>query len=114
MSGAAATALTPRKGFGPLPTDQVRFKGFHNAGRQVVVRWDVGGVAVDDELRKWLLVTAGFGADDDDVEAEVKWKDEGQVLDVADGTTCAADDDEVENEGVNNEQILRLITVQDD
>ncbi|KAH8069178.1 DUF4498-like protein [Aureococcus anophagefferens] len=26
------------------------------------------GVAVDDELRKWLLVTAGFGADDDDVD----------------------------------------------
>ncbi|KAH8066496.1 DUF4498-like protein [Aureococcus anophagefferens] len=28
----------------------------------------LGGVAVDDELRKWLLVTAGFGADDDDVD----------------------------------------------
>ena len=48
MPDAAATALTPRKGFGPLPADQVRFKGFHNAGRQVVVRWDVGGVAVDE------------------------------------------------------------------
>ena len=48
MPDAAATALTPRKGFGPLPTDQVRFKGFHNAGRHVVVRWDVGGVAVDE------------------------------------------------------------------
>jgi hypothetical protein len=48
MPDAAAPALTPRKGFGPLPADQVRFKGFHNAGRQVIVRWDVGGVAVDE------------------------------------------------------------------
>ncbi len=48
MPDAAAPALTPRKGFGPLPAGEVRFKGFHNAGRQVVVRWDVGGVAVDE------------------------------------------------------------------
>jgi hypothetical protein len=48
MTGADAASLSPRKGFGPLPADQVRFKGFHNAGRQVVVRWDVGGVAVDE------------------------------------------------------------------
>jgi hypothetical protein len=48
MPDAAAAALTPRKGFGPLPVGQVRFKGFHNAGRQVVVRWEVGGVAVDE------------------------------------------------------------------
>jgi len=45
---ASATALAPRKGFGPLPAEQARFKGFHNAGRQVVVRWEVGGVAVDE------------------------------------------------------------------
>jgi hypothetical protein len=48
MSGADAPSLAPRKGFGPLPVGQVRFRGFHNAGRQVVVRWDVGGVAVDE------------------------------------------------------------------
>lgn len=45
---AAATQLTPRRGFGPLPLGKVRFKGFHNAGRHVVVRWDVGGVNVDE------------------------------------------------------------------
>lgn len=46
--GADAAALSPRKGFGPLPQGQARFKGFHNAGRSVVVRWEVGGVAVDE------------------------------------------------------------------
>jgi len=48
MSGADAPALSPRKGFGPLPVDQVRFKGFHNAGRSVVVRWEIAGVAIDE------------------------------------------------------------------
>jgi hypothetical protein len=48
MLGADATALSPRKGFGPLPVDQVRFKGFHNAGRSVVVRWELAGVAIDE------------------------------------------------------------------
>jgi hypothetical protein len=48
MPGAAATSLAPRKGFGPLPAGQARFKGFHNAGRSVVVRWEVGGVALDE------------------------------------------------------------------
>jgi glucose/arabinose dehydrogenase len=48
MPGADVAALTPRKGFGPLPAGQARFKGFHNAGRQVVVRWDVAGVSVDE------------------------------------------------------------------
>ena len=48
MPAADAVSLTPRKGFGPLPAGQVRFKGFHNAGHQVVVRWDVAGVAVDE------------------------------------------------------------------
>jgi hypothetical protein len=48
MPDASATALTPRKGFGPLPADQARFKGFHNAGRSVVVRWQVGAVSVDE------------------------------------------------------------------
>lgn len=48
MPGADATSLAPRKGFGPLPAGQARFKGFHNAGRSVVVRWDVGGVALDE------------------------------------------------------------------
>jgi len=48
MPGAAAKSLAPRKGFGPLPLDQVRFKGFHNAGRAVVVRWQVGEVAIDE------------------------------------------------------------------
>jgi glucose/arabinose dehydrogenase len=45
---AAAPALTPRRGFGPLPAGKVRFKGFHNAGSRIVVRWDVGGTAVDE------------------------------------------------------------------
>ena len=48
MPGADAVSLTSRKGFGPLPAGQVRFKGFHNAGHQVVVRWDVAGIAVDE------------------------------------------------------------------
>ena len=48
MPGADAATLSPRKGFGPLPADQARFQGFHNAGRSVVVRWDVGGTAVDE------------------------------------------------------------------
>jgi hypothetical protein len=48
VSDASATTLTPRKGFGPLPAGQARFKGFHNAGRSVVVRWEVAGVAVDE------------------------------------------------------------------
>jgi hypothetical protein len=48
MLGADATALSPRKGFGPLPVGQVRFKGFHNAGRSVVVRWELAGVAIDE------------------------------------------------------------------
>lgn len=48
MPGADAASLAARKGFGPLPVGQARFKGFHNAGRQVVVRWDVAGVAVDE------------------------------------------------------------------
>jgi len=48
MPGADAVSLTPRKGFGPLPAGQVRFKGFHNAGHQVVIRWDVAGIAVDE------------------------------------------------------------------
>ena len=48
MPGADAATLTPRKGFGPLPANQARFQGFHNAGRSVVVRWDVGGTAVDE------------------------------------------------------------------
>ena len=48
MLGADAAALSPRKGFGPLPVDQVRFKGFHNAGRSVVVRWELAGVAIDE------------------------------------------------------------------
>jgi hypothetical protein len=48
MSGADASALSPRKGFGPLPVDQVRFKGFHNAGRSVVVRWELAGIAIDE------------------------------------------------------------------
>ena len=48
MPGADATSLAPRKGFGPLPVGQARFKGFHNAGRSVVVRWEVGGVALDE------------------------------------------------------------------
>jgi hypothetical protein len=48
MSGAEAAALTPRKGFGPLPHGQARFKGFHNAGRSVVVRWQLGEVAIDE------------------------------------------------------------------
>ena len=48
MSGVGASSLAPRKGFGPLPVGQARFKGFHNAGHQVVVRWEVGGVAIDE------------------------------------------------------------------
>ncbi len=48
MPGTDASALSPRKGFGPLPVDQVRFKGFHNAGRSVVVRWELAGVAIDE------------------------------------------------------------------
>ena len=48
MLGADATALSPRRGFGPLPVDQVRFKGFHHAGRSVVVRWELAGVAIDE------------------------------------------------------------------
>ena len=48
MPGADAPSLAPRKGFGPLPVGQARFKGFHNAGRSVVVRWEVGGVAIDE------------------------------------------------------------------
>jgi hypothetical protein len=48
MPGADAPSLAPRKGFGPLPVGQARFKGFHNAGRSVVVRWEVGGVALDE------------------------------------------------------------------
>jgi hypothetical protein len=48
MPDASAGSLAPRKGFGPLPVDQVRFKGFHNAGRSIVVRWHVGGTAVDE------------------------------------------------------------------
>ena len=48
MPGADAGMLNPRKGFGPLPVGQARFKGFHNAGRSVVVRWEVGGVAIDE------------------------------------------------------------------
>ena len=48
MPGADAAALSPRKGFGPLPVGQARFQGFHNAGRSVVIRWDVGGTAVDE------------------------------------------------------------------
>jgi hypothetical protein len=48
MPGAGAATLSPRKGFGPLPAGQVRFQGFHNAGRSVVVRWNVGGTAVDE------------------------------------------------------------------
>ena len=48
MSGSDAAALTPRKGFGPLPVGQVRFKGFHNAGHSVVVRWEVGNVSIDE------------------------------------------------------------------
>jgi hypothetical protein len=48
MPGADAAALTPRKGFGPLPSGQPRFLGFHRAGHSLVVRWDVGGVAVDE------------------------------------------------------------------
>ena len=48
MAGADAAMLSPRKGFGPLPADQARFQGFHNAGRSVVVRWNVGGTAVDE------------------------------------------------------------------
>ena len=48
MQGADASALAPRKGFGPLPVGQVRFKGFHNAGRSVVVRWELAGVAIDE------------------------------------------------------------------
>ena len=48
MAGADAGALSPRKGFGPLPAGQARFQGFHRAGRSVVVRWEVGGVAVDE------------------------------------------------------------------
>jgi hypothetical protein len=48
MPGADATTLSPCKGFGPLPADQARFQGFHNAGRSVVVRWNVGGTAVDE------------------------------------------------------------------
>jgi hypothetical protein len=55
MSGADASALSPRKGFGPLPVDQVRFKGFHNAGRSVVVRWELAGVAIDETVE---VVTA--------------------------------------------------------
>jgi hypothetical protein len=46
--GADASALTPRRGFGPLPVGQARFKGFHNAGRSVVVRWELAGVAIDE------------------------------------------------------------------
>ena len=48
MPGATAKSLAPRKGFGPLSPDQVRFKGFHNAGRAVVVRWQIGEVAIDE------------------------------------------------------------------
>ena len=48
MPGADAAVLSPRKGFGPLPVGQARFQGFHNAGRSVVIRWDVGGTAVDE------------------------------------------------------------------
>jgi Glucose / Sorbosone dehydrogenase len=48
MPGADAKSLAPRKGFGPLPVGQARFKGFHNAGRAVVVRWQVGEVAIDE------------------------------------------------------------------
>jgi len=48
MPGADAATISPRKGFGPLPADQARFQGFHNAGRSVVVRWNVGGTAVDE------------------------------------------------------------------
>lgn len=55
MPGAAAAVLTPRKGFGPLPADQVRFKGFHTAGRSVVVRWELAGVAIDETVE---VVTA--------------------------------------------------------
>ena len=45
---ASSAALSPRKGFGPFPTSKARFKGFHNAGRQVVVQWEVGGIRVDE------------------------------------------------------------------
>ena len=48
MPGADAASLAPRKGFGPLPAGLARFKGFHNDGRQVVVRWEVAGVSVDE------------------------------------------------------------------
>jgi hypothetical protein len=48
MPDASVIALTPRKGFGPLPAEQARFKGFHNAGRSVVVRWELAGVAIDE------------------------------------------------------------------
>ena len=47
-SDASASALSPRKGFGPFPASKARFKGFHNAGRQVVVQWEVGGIRVDE------------------------------------------------------------------
>jgi len=46
MPGADATALSARAGFGPLPRGQARFQGFHRAGQSLVVRWEVGGVAV--------------------------------------------------------------------
>lgn len=45
---AAAIALSVRKGYGPSPAGKARFTGFHNAGRQVVVQWKVGGVRVDE------------------------------------------------------------------
>ncbi len=55
MPGDDAKALAPRKAFGPLPVGQARFKGFHNAGRAVVVRWQVGEVAIDETAE---IVTA--------------------------------------------------------
>ena len=55
MPDATAVSLAPRQGFGPLPAGQARFKGFHNAGRSVVVRWEVGGVAIDETAE---IVTA--------------------------------------------------------
>jgi len=55
MPGADAPSLAPRKGFGPLPVGQARFKGFHNAGRSVVVRWELAGVAIDETVE---VVTA--------------------------------------------------------
>lgn len=44
--GENAAALSVRTGFGPLPVEKVRFKGFHHFGKRVALRWEVAGIPV--------------------------------------------------------------------